>query len=147
MIRSVTSVHGRRPDVLDGSGPAGNDVPVMWRGWTLVVAALAGPLSAATTAEADHTPDPTSVTVAGSLQSELGCPGDWQADCAATHLAYDAGDDVWQGSWTVPAGSYEYKAALNDGWDENYGLHASSNGDNIPLHLAAADHGQVLLRP
>ena len=36
---------------------------------------------------ADHTPDPASVTIAGSLQDELGCPGDWQPDCAATHLA------------------------------------------------------------
>ena len=24
------------------------------------------------------------MTIAGSLQSELGCPGDWQADCDAT---------------------------------------------------------------
>ena len=81
---------------------------------------------------------PTSVTVAGSLQSELGCSGDWQADCAVTHLVYDASDDVWQGSFTVPAGSWEYKAPLNDTWDENYGLHAQFNGPNIPLDLAAA---------
>ena len=73
---------------------------------------------------ASHTAAPTTVTIAGSLQSELGCAGDWQPDCAATHLAYDADDDVWQGSFAVPAGSYEYKAALNDAWDENYGAHA-----------------------
>ena len=60
--------------------------------------------------------DPTSVTIAGSLQSELGCPGDWQPECATTHLTADATDDVWQGTFTVPAGSYEYKAALNDAW-------------------------------
>ena len=30
-----------------------------------------------------------SVTVAGSLQSELGCPADWDPACAATHLAFD----------------------------------------------------------
>lgn len=50
---------------------------------------------------ASDTPDPTSATIAGSLQSELGCPGDWQADCAATHLASDASDAVWQGTWTI----------------------------------------------
>lgn len=83
--------------------------------------------------KADHTSNPSNVTVAGSLQSELGCSGDWQADCASTHLAYDANDDVWQGTWTVPSGSYEYKAPLNDSWDENYGLHAELNGANIPL--------------
>jgi glycosidase/fibronectin type 3 domain-containing protein len=86
--------------------------------------------------QASHTPAPSAVTIAGSLQSELGCPGDWQPDCANTHLTYDAGDDVWQGSWDVPAGdtgSYEYKAALNNSWDENYGSHAVGGGANIPL--------------
>src|SRR5690349_11418070 len=82
---------------------------------------------------ASHTPNPTSVTIAGSLQSELGCPDDWQPDCAVTHLTYDAGDDVWQGTFSPPAGSYEYKAALNNSWDENYGLHASAGGANIPV--------------
>ena len=86
---------------------------------------------------ASHTPDPTSVTIAGSLQSELGCAGDWDPACAAAHLAYDAQDGVWQGAWTVPAGSYEYKAALNDSWDENYGVNAQQNGANIPLNLGA----------
>ena len=61
-------------------------------------AALAG------RATAGHTPDPASVTVAGSLQSELGCPGDWQPGCASTHLQDDPGDDVWQGVFNVPGG-------------------------------------------
>ena len=89
------------------------------------------------TALANHTPNPSSVTIAGSLQSELGCAGDWDPACAATHLTYDAGDDVWQGTWTVSAGVHEYKAALNDNWTENYGLHAASGGANIPLALGA----------
>ncbi|MBK9926920.1 MAG: alpha-amylase [Anaerolineales bacterium] len=86
---------------------------------------------------ADHTPSPASVTVAGSLQSEMGCAGDWDPACATSHLAYDASDDVWQGTWTVPAGSYEYKAALNNSWDENYGANAAPGGANIPLNLGA----------
>ncbi|MBP1693756.1 MAG: alpha amylase, catalytic region, partial [Chloroflexi bacterium] len=94
-------------------------------------------IARATPALASHTPNPTSVTIAGSLQSELGCAGDWDPACAAAHLTYDAGDDVWQGSWAIPAGSYEYKAALNDGWGENYGLHATPGGANIPLNLGA----------
>jgi len=32
---------------------------------------------------------PVSVTVAGDFQSELGCPGDWTPDCAASQLTYD----------------------------------------------------------
>ena len=84
-----------------------------------------------------NTPNPTSVTLAGSLQSEAGCAGDWDPACPTTHLTYDANDDVWQGTFTLPAGSYEYKAALNDSWDENYGLNAQFNGANIPLNLAS----------
>lgn len=87
---------------------------------------------------ADHTPAPSSVTVAGSLQSELGCPGDWQPDCAVTHLSFDVDDDVWQGVFAVPAGAWEYKAPLNDTWDENYGAGALQNGPNIPLNLGTA---------
>ncbi len=86
---------------------------------------------------ASHTPNPASVTIAGSLQSEAGCTGDWDPACAVTHLSYDSSDDVWQGTWTLPANSYEYKAALNDAWDENYGLNAVSGGANIPLNLGA----------
>jgi glycosidase/fibronectin type 3 domain-containing protein len=89
-------------------------------------------------AAAAPTPPPASVTIAGSLQSEAGCPGDWDAACAATHLAYDANDDVWQGTFTLPSGSYEYKATLNDSWAENYGLHATRDGANVPLSLGSA---------
>ena len=91
---------------------------------TLLAALMTGPPGVA---QAAGTPAPTSVTIAGSLQSELGCPGDWQPDCATTHLTADATDDVWQGTFAVPAGAWEYKAALNDGWSESYGLNAGPN--------------------
>jgi pullulanase-type alpha-1,6-glucosidase len=94
-------------------------------------------ISGSRMAVADHTPDPTSVAIAGSMQSELGCPGDWQPECALTELAYDAGDDVWQQVFSLPAGSFEYKAALNDSWDENYGASGEQGGANIPLNLGA----------
>ncbi len=103
----------------------------------VVLAVAAAALVLLPAATASHTPNPTAVTIAGSLQSELGCPGDWDAACAATHLTYDAGDDVWQGTFSLPAGGYEYKAALNDAWTENYGLHAQQDGANIPLDLPA----------
>jgi len=82
--------------------------------------------------------EPSNVTIVGSLQNELGCPGDWQPDCAATHLTYDANDTVWQGTFAIPAGSWEYKAALNDSWAENYGSNATQNGPNISFPLAGA---------
>ena len=107
----------------------------------LIAAVLVVSLLPTTSALASDTPQPTSVTVAGSLQDEAGCPGEWDPACAATHLTYDANDDVWQGTFNnLPAGNYEYKAALNDTWDENYGLHAgpAPDGANIPLTLPSA---------
>jgi glycosidase len=104
----------------------------------IVIAATALVLLLASGAPASHTPAPTAVTVAGSLQSELGCSGDWDPGCAATHLTYDGADEAWQRSFSVPAGSWEYKAPLNNGWDENYGANATANGANIALDLASA---------
>jgi hypothetical protein len=89
-------------------------------------------------AHASDTPAPSSVTVTGSFQSESGCLGDWQPDCAATHLVFDVNDYVWQNTFSIPAGNWEYKAALNDSWVENYGAGGLRNGANIPLTLAAA---------
>jgi hypothetical protein len=86
---------------------------------------------------ADHTPNPSVVTIPGNLQDELGCAGDWDPGCAVTNLIYDVTCDVWSNTFTLPAGSWEYKAALNGTWDENYGLFAQQNGANIPLSLPA----------
>ncbi len=90
----------------------------------------------ATHAITDDLP-PDSVTVAGSLQTELGCSGDWDPACSLSDLAADGDDGIWQATFTLPAGDYEYKAALNGNWDENYGRNAARNGANIPLSLAA----------
>jgi pullulanase-type alpha-1,6-glucosidase len=84
---------------------------------------------------ADDTPPPISVAVAGSFQSELGCPGDWQPECAVTDLA-QLTPTVWKSTFTLPAGDWEYKATLDDSWDENYGANAVRNGANISLSLA-----------
>ncbi|MFQ5615790.1 MAG: DUF3372 domain-containing protein, partial [Anaerolineales bacterium] len=82
-------------------------------------------------------PQPATVTIPGTLQSVLGCPGDWQPDCEETFLTLDPEDKIWQGEWTLPAGDYEYKAALNQSWDLNFGLNAVQNGPNIPLNVPA----------
>ncbi|HAJ34610.1 MAG TPA: alpha-amylase, partial [Chloroflexi bacterium] len=114
--------------------PAGADATP--RVYLPAIQAGAGAVTAISPAA--NTPNPTSVTLVGSLQSELGCAGDWDPTCAATYLTFDAQDDVWQQSFSTPAGAYEYKVALNNSWDENYGANAQRNGANIPLNLAAA---------
>jgi glycosidase len=96
-------------------------------GLAVATTGVAGPAGAA----------PTTVTVAGSFQSELGCPGDWQPECPLTQLTFDPEDGVWQADFALPAGAWEYKAALNGTWDENYGAGAVRDGPNIALALAA----------
>lgn len=69
------------------------------------------------------------VTIAGSFQAELGCPDSWQPGCEVTFLE-DMGDGIWVGTFTIPAGEWEYKAALNRDWAEAY------PADNVVLSLA-----------
>lgn len=106
------------------------------RNFLLLILATLGS-GAALPALATHTAAPSSVTAAGSFQSEAGCTGDWQPDCSVTQLTYDANDAVWQGSWALPGGNYEFKAALDNSWNENYGANATQNGSNIALSLTA----------
>ena len=51
--------------------------------------------------------DPLSVTIAGSLQSEVGCPADWEPACASTGPSWSPGDDSSErsGGLSDPAGS------------------------------------------
>src|SRR5436309_13645922 len=82
---------------------------------------------------------PSSVTLVGDLQSELGCPGDWDPGCATTHMSVGA-DGIYRFPGSLPVGSYHYKVALNDSWDVNYGAHGVPGGDDITL---AAPGGTV----
>jgi len=97
--------------------------------------------SAPTVAVADTPPAPASrlappvVTVAGSLQSEIGCPADWQASCAASELP-PTGNESYGRSFDLPAGSFEFKVTVGGTWDENYGAGGTLNGANIPLVIA-----------
>ena len=91
--------------------------------------------------------NPGSVAIPGNFNSELGCAGDWQPDCPNIELVYDAGDLVWQGTFNIPAGYWEYKAAIDDSWDENYGANATYFGPNIGLGLGAATNVKFYYDP
>ena len=115
-------------------------------------ASLALGVTALAPAQADHTPLPGTVTLVGSLQSELGCAGDWLPECATTHLEpVEGSPGVFQATLEVPAGTYEYKAALNGSFDENYGAGGAAGGANIPLVAPGGpitftyDHGTNLV--
>jgi glycosidase len=111
---------------------------ISWIGLLAIGMGMISPALPAARVYASDTPPPVSVTIVGDLQSELGCAGDWDPACANTHLTYDTNDAIWQDAWSVPAGNWQYKAALNDSWDENYGQNATRNGANITLNLGAA---------
>ncbi len=99
-------------------------------GLAVIASGLTVPLTATTATAAER-----SVTVVGSLQDELGCPGDWQPDCAKTALTRDGDSTAYRAVFDVPAGSYEFKVAINGSWDENYGKDGAKNGANLPLVL------------
>ncbi len=90
-------------------------------------------------AQAQFSSNPDSVNIPGTHQDELGCSGEWQPECENTMLVYDEEDDVWQATYEIQPGNDgdkegpRYKAALNGGWGENYGLNATLNGPDIPL--------------
>ncbi len=86
----------------------------------------------------ENIPPPEIVSLAGTFQTQLGCPGNWNTDCEATSMTYDAEDDLWTTTLELEAGSYEYKAPLNGTWADNYGLNAEYYGENIPLEVAEA---------
>jgi glycosidase len=78
---------------------------------------------------------PAAVSVAGSLNSELGCAGDWMPDCSRAQLTLDPTDGIWKLAVPdLPAGSYEFKAAIDGSWNENYGLGGGANGSNIAFN-------------
>ena len=87
------------------------------------------------------------VTIAGTIQSILGCDGDWQPECAATQLQFDEEDQLWQATFDLPAGEYEYKVAINGTWEVNYGLGAARDGANIPLMLEEDSSVQFFFDP
>ncbi|MGP9538551.1 pullulanase-type alpha-1,6-glucosidase [Brachybacterium sp. AOP43-C2-M15] len=75
--------------------------------------------------------DEQSVTVPGSHNAAMGCPGDWQPDCAEAQLVEDPESGLFTGTFDVPAGDHSYKVAIGGSWEENYGVGGVPGGDDI----------------
>lgn len=76
------------------------------------------------------------VTLPGAFQAAVGCDNDWDPACRATELALQE-DGTYSGTFAIPAGSYEYKVAINLAWGENYGADGVKDGANLVLELEA----------
>lgn len=81
---------------------------------------------------------PSSVTVVGDFQAELGCTGDWDAACSTTLMAPDADSGVWKVPLSLPAGSWSYLAAVDGSMAETYG-----QGDGSARGFSLASAGAV----
>ncbi|WP_284252483.1 pullulanase-type alpha-1,6-glucosidase [Litorihabitans aurantiacus] len=93
-----------------------------------------------TTTEPEAPEQPTfeAVSVPGSHNSEMGCPSDWQPDCTQAALTLRP-DGVWAGTFSLPAGTYEYKVAVNGSWDLNFGAGGVPNGANVTYTHGGGD--------
>jgi len=105
-----------------------------WIAARFVIAAFGAALAAGAASAA-----PTSVTIFGGLQTELGCGGDFDVTCPSTAMTYSASSDIWRFSGNLPAGNYTYYAALDNDLGQLYGANASPGGGSpIGLSLAQA---------
>jgi hypothetical protein len=89
------------------------------------------------------------VTLPGSFQSEVGCPGDWQPECLASLMQDGDKDGVYTWSTSsIPSGSYEVKVAHNRNWDENYGVGGAPGGANhtSPRPMASSSSSAIRSR-
>ncbi|MBN1454073.1 MAG: S8 family serine peptidase [Anaerolineales bacterium] len=89
---------------------------------------------------------PNTVVIPGTFQHLFGC-ADWAPECAHTALTWDESRQVWQGSFRLPAGTYEYKVALNGSWDWNYGACAVGGGSNVSLKVNTATDVTFMFDP
>ncbi|WP_245237150.1 pullulanase, partial [Paenibacillus ihuae] len=88
----------------------------------------------------------TKAFLVGTLQSELSTEAnptdDWNPAATVTEMTY-TDNGTYKFTGLLPAGTYEYKVALNGTWDESYGFSSytnpggKDNGGNIVLTLAA----------
>lgn len=117
-------------DVNYGAGgvPGGDDVPLEHEGGAITF------WYDPTTHVVATTSDGPLITLPGSIDAALGCPGDWAPDCMATWMQDPDGDGVYTFTTSaLPAGSYTVKVAHDRSWDENYGADGAPGGADIPF--------------
>jgi hypothetical protein len=76
-----------------------------------------------------------SVAVVGTVQTFLGCEGDWNPACDASEMTANGDGTFSITTDAIPAGDYEYKVAIDDDWAINYGIDGARNGDNLTLSV------------
>lgn len=76
------------------------------------------------------------INLPGDYQDKAGCGGTWDPACPATSMK--KGDNgLYTLTVSLPAGTYQYKVALDGAWTTNYGSDGKQDGPNYSLTLAA----------
>ena len=77
------------------------------------------------------------VNVPGSYQAQAGCSADWQPECSVTAMTLGDDGKYHSGPFTLTAGDYEFKVALDGSWTTNYGSDGLQDGPNYKITLTA----------
>ncbi|MFD1174836.1 pullulanase [Paenibacillus puldeungensis] len=95
--------------------------------WSVImVFILVGSMLGIPPAQANADGGTSKVVLVGDLQSKLGASSDWDPASEATILT-SLGNGEYAFTGDLPAGTYQYKIALNGTWDTNYGFDKYSN--------------------
>jgi pullulanase len=73
------------------------------------------------------------VTLPGTIQKALGGK-EWEPKDEITRMT-EVSADVYEFVAAFPKGKYEYKVAINQSWDENYGKNGEKGGANLTLDV------------
>ncbi|MEY9877578.1 pullulanase [Streptacidiphilus sp. MAP12-33] len=75
---------------------------------------------------------PAQVSLPATFDTAIGCSATWQPACSQAEMTL-AGDGRWKATLNLPAGSWSYKIAVNNGWTVNYGAGGAPGGANINI--------------
>ena len=79
-------------------------------------------------------PAPLRVSVTGSFQAALGCPGDFDPSCPQTELT-DNRDGTWSTLLPVPPGNYTFRVVASSDSDRSLGLGGDPNGQDLQVNV------------
>jgi len=80
-------------------------------------------------------PAPGRVALAGSFQTALGCPADFDPTCQLTQLQDTDGDGSWSAVLPVPPGDYAFRVVASSDAERSLGRGGDPNGGDIPLSV------------
>ncbi len=79
-------------------------------------------------------PAPLRVSLTGSFQAALGCPGDFDPSCPQTELT-DNRDGTWSTLLPVPPGNYTFRVVASSDSDRSLGQGGDPNGQDLQVNV------------